>query len=307
MVESKKDRLKELFEGSKFDVEHALSMYANSFCILPAEFIYEKDVLKAYEETIKRCHIYIIGYLPTFEIVNALQEDENIKLELNIMMKKQEVILPLPKNCKLIWESGSYYFLRSDGQKFALPAHEIVRLTDLTINFDVRYIGQAYGKDGSRNAIDRLLKHETLQKIALKGVPDGYILSLLLLEVEPNNQIMTLFNPFAKIKDDDGVRLKAGLDKLFNTNEQERISLYEAALIRYFYPQFNKEFKNSFPSTNLKVLQDCYEKDFSAVFAEICINDLPFELYSETVEAKHYHFAKHDLHKEKDRKAFFYG
>jgi hypothetical protein len=81
--------------------------------------------------------------------------------------------------------------------------------------------------------------------------------------------------------------------------------LFEAAFIRYFSPQFNKEFKNSFPSTNLKVLEDCYDKDFSAVFAEINIDGLPFQLCSESISAKHYHFAKHDLHKEKDRKAFF--
>ncbi|WP_238028032.1 MULTISPECIES: hypothetical protein [unclassified Photobacterium] len=114
-------------------------------------------------------------------------------------------------------------------------------------------------------------------------------------------------NPFAKNKDNDGLRIKAGLDKLFNTTEQERISLFEAALIRYFYPQFNKEFKDSFPSTNLKVLQDCYKKDFSAVFAEIFIDELPFKLRSEKVGVSHYHCAKHNLHIEKEREAFFYS
>lgn len=81
--------------------------------------------------------------------------------------------------------------------------------------------------------------------------------------------------------------------------------MYEAALIRYFYPDFKKEFKDSFPSTNLKILRDCYEKDFSAVVAEICIDDLPFWLWSSAVEPKLYHIAKHDLHKNEDRRMFF--
>lgn len=60
------------------------------------------------------------------------------------------------------------------------------------IGFEVKYIGQAYGDAGSRSALDRLLKHETLQKIALKGTPDGYRITLLLLEIQPSNQVFTM-------------------------------------------------------------------------------------------------------------------
>ncbi len=99
-------------------------------------------------------------------------------------------------------------------------------------------------------------------------------------------------NPYAQNTEDGPSRIRQGLDKLYNTSEAERISLYEAALIRYFYPDFNKEFKDSFPSTNLKILQDCYEKDFAAVIAEICIDELPFHLWSSSVPPKLHHLAK---------------
>ena len=99
-----------------------------------------------------------------------------------------------------------------------------------------------------------------------------------MLAIQPDNKLFTVMNPFAQNKDEESERIRSGLDKLFNTTEQERIALYEASLIRYFRPEFNIEFKNSFPSTNLKILQDCYEKDFSAVIAEICIDDLPFSM-----------------------------
>jgi hypothetical protein len=180
-----------------------------------------------------------------------------------------------------------------------------LQIVSKKMDFQVKYIGQSYGKNGSRNALDRLLKHETLQKISLKGVPSGYRLSLLLLEVEPNPQLLTVMIPNAKDTESDGDRIKSGIDKLYNTSDQERITLYEASLIRYFMPEYNKEFKNSFPSTNLKVLQDCYDRDFSSVVAEICINELPYNLCSETVASKSYHIASHDLHVEKERKVFF--
>jgi hypothetical protein len=172
-------------------------------------------------------------------------------------------------------------------------------------DFEVLYIGQAFGEDGSRNAIDRLKKHETLQKIAVKGIPSNYNLYLFLLEILPANRLITMFNPWAKTKDNSGKRIDDGLDKLFNTNEAERTTLYEASLIRYFQPNFNKEFKNSFPSTNMKILSDCYAKDFSAIIAEIIFDGLPFRLYTNAVPPKDYHIAKHDLHTDAARQVFF--
>jgi hypothetical protein len=169
----------------------------------------------------------------------------------------------------------------------------------------VLYIGQAYGGDGSRNALDRLKKHETLQKIAVKGIPEDYVLTILMLAIEPSSQLITMINPWAKDQSHGLERMKKGL--LFDTNEAERTTLYEAALIRYFQPPFNKEFKNSFPSTNMKVLAECYNKDFSALVAEICIDELPFKLFSAAAQrtGTGYHHAKHNLHTDESRRVFF--
>lgn len=217
---------------------------------------------------------------------------------------------PLQDGLNLRHEGELYYLENQNGDRFWPGESEMVSRLNSELgvyNFNVKYIGQSYGRDGSRNAIDRLLRHETLQKISLKGIPEGFHLALLLLQVQTNNQLFTVFNPFAQNKDEEGARIRAGIDKLFDTSEHERITLYEASLIRYFLPSYNKEFKNSFPSTNLKILQDCYEKDFSAVIAEICIDELPFKLYSDFVEPTNYHIVKHDLHDDVRRRAFFYG
>jgi len=170
--------------------------------------------------------------------------------------------------------------------------------------FEVLYIGQAYGEDGSRNALDRLKKHETLQKIAVQGVPESKVVSLLLLEIAPN-RIITAFYPKAQQQDQSSVRIGQGLDRLFGTSEAERVSLFEAALIRYFQPAFNKQLKDSFPSTNLKLLTDCYDKDFHSLVAEIVIDDLPFKMFSENVAKAQYHQARFELTNDADRKAFF--
>jgi hypothetical protein len=213
----------------------------------------------------------------------------------------------MPPGTTLI-ETDRGWFAQHEGRVWAPTDNEIMRrLNDEqnAITFNVLYVGQAYGKDGSRNALDRLLKHETLQKISVKGIPADQRLSLLLLEIEPANRLLTIMNPRAESKDQGKARMAAGLDKLFGTKEAERVTLYEASLIRYFQPPFNREFKDSFPSTNLKSLADCYEKDFSALISEICIDELPFKLMSAAVAPAQYHIAKFDLHDDEARQVFF--
>lgn len=289
------------------DVEHAIGMYAYSYCTMPAEAIYDKAILQSMKDIIKTCHIYCIGYTPIVDFVGANQEGDELKIILKVSGEEYVVTCPIPGlTYKLV--DGYSFLENATGERFWPDMENVqARLSNESkaVTFKVKYIGQAYGQAGSRNAIDRLLKHETLQKIALKGVPPGHNLTLLLLSIQPNNQLITMMNPFAKNGDSGDARIQQGLDKAQNTTEAEKISLYEAALIRYFYPEFNTEFKDSFPSTNLKILQDCYDKDFGAVVAEICIDELPFMLFSERIPPKFHHVAKHNLHKDEDRKMFF--
>ncbi len=295
--------------GYKFGVEHALDIYASSFVHMPAEFIYEKNILAQFQEVIETCHIYIIGYEPRVNFTGAEQVDDYMVLDFLVAgVKRQLQFGPIPEGVRFVNEDGLYYMENQEEERFWFQENELVKMLSSQpegIHFKVKYIGQAYGKNGSRNALDRLTKHETLQKISIKGVPEGYKLSLLLLEVEPGNSLVTAFTPNAKQPADDSQRIKAGLDKLYGTTGAEQVSLFEAAMIKYFLPEYNKEFKDSFPSTNLKILQDCYEKDISAVFAQICIDELPYKLFSEAVEPKIHHISKYNLHNDSERKVFF--
>lgn len=296
-----------MFTGKKFDIEHALSMFATSYVQMPAWGIYEQDIVAEFKASIDTCHIYVIGTLPAVELVDDREEDGRLVIGLTVSGERFELVWPIPEGAKLI-DTQQGRFLEKDGLVWAPSEHDMMRrLNDEqdAIRFDVLYIGQAYGKDGSRNALDRLLKHETLQKISIKGIPADRRLTLLMLEIEPNNRMITLMNPRAENKEDGKKRIAAGLDKLFGTTDAERVTLYEASFIRYFQPPFNKEFKDSFPSTNLKVLADCYEKDFAGLIFEICIDELPFKLNSDAVPPAQYHIAKFDLHKDEDRRIFF--
>lgn len=305
---SKRSSQNDLFVDKRFDVEHALSLYAYSFVSMPAVGLYDADKLKAYEQVLDTCHIYFIGFIPKVTPAEFSQKGKLITISLTILGQTHELVWEFPQSATLRSENARWFVESADGRRYAPTEDQLLmalRQQHGPLNFDVKYIGQAYGRDGTRTSLKRLLQHETLQKIALRGAPEGYSIGLLMAEVHPNTQVLTIFNPHAKEKDETGQRTRAGLDKLFGTSEQERIALYEAAMIRYFKPVYNVEFKNSFPSTRLKILQDCYEKDFSAVIAEFAFDAIPFVLCSDSVEPRDWHLASYDLHDEQERRVFF--
>jgi hypothetical protein len=283
-------------------------MFAYSYVHFPAAGLYDVQSLEKFAKTLKNCHIYFIGFLPRVSVLNSKQEGSVVSVELGFLTERRWVSWDFPAGYRLKELDGFWFVEGEDGQRYAPTEEQILlRLREQhgPLQFDVKYIGQSYGREGSRSALDRLISHETLQKIALRRAPSGYVLTLLLVEVHPANQVLTILNPYAEEEDADGSRIQAGLEKLYGTSERERIALYEAAMIRYFRPEYNIEFKDSFPSTRLKLLQDCYDKDFSAVVAEFCFDDIPFVLKSESVQAAAYHIVKHSLHTDSDRRMFF--
>ncbi|ESX42103.1 hypothetical protein NLY43_21095 [Mesorhizobium sp. C416B] len=299
-----------ILEGKRFDVEHALTLYALSYVTIPAEGLYDSNGVKQFSDVTKKCHIYIVGFVPKMELLDITLEGQSLRMFFRALGKVYELPWKMDEGVGLV-RKDEQWFLSKDGMLASPPPLDrcTVRLNRKfgTGKFLVKYIGQAYGKDGSRSALDRLMKHEKLQEIAIKGVPEGYRFQVLMLAIAPVNQVVTIFNPRAEDDSQSEKRIGQGLDKLFGTSEKERVALYEAALIRYFLPTFNREFSDSFASTNLKILQDCYEKDFSAVSAEINFDDFPFSLYSESVIPKEAHLAFFDLHEDQARKVFFAG
>ena len=160
----------------------------------------------------------------------------------------------------------------------------------------------------SNFTIDRLRSHATLQKIlaeASYNSPDSEIF-VLTVEYAPYRLIAS-FDGRAKdaIKDDrDNARFVSIMDNPLKLSEQ--ISLAEAALIRYFQPDYNKIYKKKFPSRELKVLKKCYEYDFSALIVEINTDELHFSLFSDVASPKMHHIANIDLVDHESRASFFH-
>ncbi|MFC6282883.1 MULTISPECIES: hypothetical protein [Polaromonas] len=214
-----------MFEFGKklFDVEHSLMMHAHSYVVLPAASIYDKDRLKEIEQVSKDCHIYLIGHTPRIYLDDVQQSGMKVRLSFTVGTESVEVESDVPEGATLKKGDGDFRVFGANGEEYTLSDLEIAQAIKRNhqVNFHVLYIGQAYGKSGERAALDRLEKHETLQKIALQAnVPEDSHLVILLLEIIPANRMMTLLNPHAIDRTSSDQRIQAGLDKLFDTSER---------------------------------------------------------------------------------------
>jgi len=175
------------------------------------------------------------------------------------------------------------------------------------LDLEVLYIGQSYGKDGSRTASERLKNHSTLQGIyaeAIKNSPDQDIW-LILSTFEP--LMLASFDGISKnyatTMEEDSEHIRKILNN--DITEQQQINFTEAALIRYFQPPYNKIYKDSFPNPAHSTYSECYDIDLNMVCVEFQTEDLGLRLWSESVESQWVHFCSFPLHSREDRVYMF--
>jgi hypothetical protein len=174
-------------------------------------------------------------------------------------------------------------------------------------NMEVIYIGQSYSLNDNRTILDRLTKHETIQKILARQPidnPDSELF-LFLFKYDPAQYIIKIDGKEEPLVNDevDSNHIKEVSEHIFT--EAQQTSITEAALIRYFQPEFNKIYKESFPSTNLKILQSCYTLDLCSIAASLAATDFGVNFWSASIKTSAHHIAVFDLHSPDDRKGFF--
>lgn len=176
--------------------------------------------------------------------------------------------------------------------KLAVVVDEIHKRTNAIeplLDFEVLYIGQAYGEDGTRTPIERLDSHSTLQQIyseAIQRNPDSEIWILLGSFTQKN---ISVINGLISIPIENENK---DLKRLMNFNnlskpitEKQKINFTEAALIKMFLPKYNKEYKNTFPNPAHTSYNECYNLDINAIFVELDTSEMRRCLYSENKKA----------------------
>src|SRR5690606_31094946 len=83
---------------------------------------------------------------------------------------------------------------------------------------------------------------------------------------------------------------------------KQRTNFTEAALIKYFKPEYNSIYKNNFPDRNHNTYTECYDLDVNMVSVEINIET---SLYTKCVPTSNEHVARNNFQNSNDRRKMF--
>jgi hypothetical protein len=281
----------------KYATEFAIIMYLDTYQIL------QQTELQTFGKTQKTftdknpCNIYFILKRPRLSIdaTYCVKERDYIELKyfIHIQDEKYERKFRMKnKNFdeyefKTEYPYNYFHLISKKEQEFhshyklAVVVDEIHKRTNTVeplLDYEVLYIGQAYGEDGSRTPIERLDSHSTLQQIyseAMQRNPDSEIWILLGSYTQKNVSSMNGLISMPKENKNKDLKRWMNFNNPINPiSEKQKINFTEAALIRTFLPKYNKDFKNTFPNPAHTSYSECYILDINAIVVELDTSEM---------------------------------
>jgi len=264
-------------------------------------------------------HIYLVGTRPRISLKpdSFIIEGRRITAVLEVHNKDQrneiQIVTEYPEETEGLEFTCDYPYTdfslqKPDGQhnlsmKWSLFLQGLKPMQP-ELDFQIMYVGQAFGEDGERHAADRLRSHSTLQKIyseAIQRNPDREVWQNL-IAFQPPFQITMLDGHNSDAHDPEGHAEKFGNMQI---SWAHMICFAEAAMIRYFQPEYNQVFKNSFPSPTHSSYSECYELDLNSISVEFDSEPLKCTFSSNAVPADWLHMIQYPLHDREERVAMF--
>lgn len=316
-------------QPTKKPTEFAINMYCSILALLHQENLDHESIKELFKD--QPPHIYFVVKRPRITFLPETFSITNEFIEIDYQVQRQQTFTKGhtkgrnylgTSNASLVCEYpfNTYKIIDNANQEILQQGYVTTLLNSMYYYFEDRtfldceilYIGQSFGKEGSRNAIDRLKSHSTLQLIyseAIKKNPDSEIwLALAAFE----QLSFTVMDGHTKYTEEQLKRDEETFSDIFykinyeGLDESQVVTFTEAALIKYFQPQYNKEYKDSFPNKEHTSFSECYELDINSVCFEMDTSDkILCSFYSPSVERSHLHMATFLLHSPEERRLFF--
>jgi len=308
--------------------EFTINMYLDKIMILQQSDLPTVSSINYFDEN-SPCHIYFICRRPrvTIKADSLIATDETITMTFRVQRQEnfEEYTYTFQNEFgtkDITIESEYPYSIFSfikDGESI-LKCNAAVFLQSVPryytnadfLDLEILYIGQSYGVEGARTAPDRLKSHSTLQGIyaeAIQKNPDSEIWLALTSFAQINLMMMdgrTIFSE-EELKEDKERFMKVHHKLNYEgINEQQKINFTEAALIKYFQPPYNIEYKNTFPNPAHKTYAECYELDINSVAIELdTYESINGYVYSEAANTRFIHMQHFFLHSPEERRSMF--
>ncbi|PED57337.1 preprotein translocase subunit SecA [Bacillus anthracis] len=301
----------------KYMCEFGLHTYSSQVTVVYPNKLDSVDVEGA------RYHIYMVNRIPRLSFVKDSLKIHESYIEVSI---KQGVATNTKiHNIKFALVNKNHQEIFVEG---VLEGDKTLRLNDkdgggliadvlfiytmhaeTPLDTEVVYVGQSYGKDGNRDALQRLASHSTLQKILADTMSEGieYEVAITLWDFTP--QLLSSMDGRSKDFIKSEKENLAHIEKVWSAPplilDSHIINATEAALINYFKPKYNEMFKNNFPDVNHKGYRFYYDYDYNAISVELdpaCVN---LKISSEHTEYNQYRAIKYPLNSEEKRRSMF--
>jgi hypothetical protein len=308
--------------------EFTINMFLDKIMILQQSELPNVNSHNYFDEH-SPCHIYFICRRPRVTIKPDSFTVNKESITMTFRVQKKDIFEEFSYTFKNQFQSinvsiesaypySVFAFIR-DGEK-VLTCNAAVFLQSVPryytnaefLDLEILYIGQSYGVEGARTAPDRLKSHSTLQGIyaeAIQKNPDCEIW-LALTSFQQLNLMMfdgrTKFTEQELMEDKERFRKVHHKLNYEGINEQQKINFTEAALIKYFQPPYNIEYKSTFPNPAHKTYAECYELDINSVAIELdTYESLNCYLYSEAANTRFIHMQHFFLHSHEERRSMF--
>lgn len=175
------------------------------------------------------------------------------------------------------------------------------------LDFEILYIGQAMD-ESDKPTFNRLIKHETLQKIYLENTPDKEIFIFLFpLFINGDIEIRGTVKSQKEYENEDAKRLERFISTGLKIPKKQQVSIAEAAFIKYFQPKYNSHHVGTFPTNRNSSYDELYKMDFNTISLQLNTSKTPIEMYfyTETVKPCGLHSHSFFLPTEADRRKIF--
>lgn len=312
--------------SKRLPTEFGINMLLDKLMILQQSELADVNSYNYFDEN-SPCHIYFVCRRPRIIIdPNKFKATEEC-IEMLFKVQRQDKFQDHPlvfenpyKDASITIESeypfSTFKFLKGDKVLSLAKAAVFLQgfdryYTNTTfLDLEVLYIGQSYGIDGARTAPDRLKSHSTLQGIYSKAIQNNPDFEIWLMLASFQQLTITMMDGHTKYTEEelkaDDLRYADVYNKIHyeGINEQQKINFTEAALIRYFEPPYNIEYKNTFPNPAHKTYSECYELDINMVAIELdTMEKANVNIFSQSVEPNIFHIKTFMLHSSEERRS----
>lgn len=302
-----------MLQISKYSEEFVLEFFSVDRFVFRASDVFRLDDHSNQDllDRLDNCHVYFLTKRPRLSLVpntvHLSTESISFDAEWSVEGVKQRDTLKLPRNA---FDAAEHSFAVSPfphrelisynasgqaiiGTLFATSVHLFQKLPNEVRDLKVVYIGK-----GLRNsARDRLMHHETLQKILgdiNSNDPDAeaFVVAHAFKYRKP---VMVVKGIPAEITGDQALarRKKAAS---YQPSLEEQVSLIEATCISYFQTsEYNNHYLD-FPRRHHRVLRPIYDADFAFLSVQVDHERIGGQrLYSQTIPPASDHLALVDF------------